>query len=148
MHKHLGQLAAPASKRQSARWLVLGGLSLAGGVLLLWWTNPQHWQFSLCAFHAATGLHCPGCGATRALHELLHGRVASAVQHNALLPLLLPPAVYWAASQTRYLVCGRELPGDLFGKPWFLLTVTALAALFGLLRNLPFYPFTQLSPPG
>ena len=35
-----------------------------------------------CAFHRLTGLNCPGCGATRGLYALLHGRWRQALQDN------------------------------------------------------------------
>ena len=38
-----------------------------------------------CAFHMLTGLYCPGCGGTRAVRALMHGRL--------LLSLRLHPFV-------------------------------------------------------
>jgi len=46
-----------------------------------------------CVFHDLTGLQCPGCGTTRALHHLLHGDVAGALRLNAMLFVVLPFAV-------------------------------------------------------
>ena len=31
-----------------------------------------------CPLHEFTGLWCPGCGSTRALHQLVHGHLALA----------------------------------------------------------------------
>ena len=132
----------------TARPLALAVALLTGALVLLWWLDPSRLPLPLCAFHTATGLHCPGCGATRATHELLHGRVLSALQHNALWVALLPLVVYAAVSEARRFAHGRPLPGDLLRKPRFLVAVVAIAAIFGLLRNLPAYPFTLLVPPG
>lgn len=42
-----------------------------------------------CPVHAVTGGFCPGCGSTRAVHELLHGDVvASLAAHPLVLPLV------------------------------------------------------------
>jgi hypothetical protein len=52
-------------------------------------------------------IYCPGCGGTRALAALLHGRLYDAMHWNALVVLLLPFAVvffanaYWRAIQIR-----------------------------------------------
>jgi len=52
--------------------------------------------YPLCPFHEYFGVLCPGCGATRALAALLHGRVADAIRLNALFVLLLPFALFLA----------------------------------------------------
>ena len=46
--------------------------------------------FPPCPLHALTGLNCPGCGATRAGCELLHGHVLAALHLNALLVVAAP----------------------------------------------------------
>lgn len=43
-----------------------------------------------CVFHRLTGLECPGCGAQRMAHALLHGDIASAWRYNAFLLILIP----------------------------------------------------------
>ena len=48
-----------------------------------------------CVFHSLTGWDCPGCGAQRMLHALLHLDFAAAWQANALLMVALPYLVFW-----------------------------------------------------
>ena len=91
----------------------------------------------LCTFHVLTGLECPGCGATRATHELLHGRLLAALHYNALWVLSLPLAAYLAISELRVLAGRRPLPGDLPRRTWFWLSAVTVAILFFVLRNLP-----------
>ena len=43
--------------------------------------------FPKCVFYQITGLHCPGCGATRSLHALANGNFYLAVRNNPLLIL-------------------------------------------------------------
>ena len=43
-----------------------------------------------CPIHQYFGVFCPGCGATRALAALLHGRFTDAFRLNAFFVLLLP----------------------------------------------------------
>ena len=50
--------------------------------------------YAPCPFNALTDLHCPGCGTLRGLHELLHGRIGSAIGLNLLMVLSLPFMAY------------------------------------------------------
>lgn len=45
-----------------------------------------------CPVKMLTGLDCPGCGSTRALHALLHGRILEAWRFNLWLPVVLAMA--------------------------------------------------------
>ena len=73
---------------------------------LLWWFDPAKMGLPLCSFHVLTGWDCPGCGATRATHELLHGRLAAAWHYNALWVLSWPVALYAALSELRASAAG------------------------------------------
>jgi hypothetical protein len=92
-----------------------------------------------CPFHALTGLFCPGCGTTRALHALLHGNLGLAVRMNALTVAAIP-AIALMAWNTRF--PGRmRLPRLSDARPWLVVVVT-----FAVLRNLPWVPFVWLAP--
>jgi hypothetical protein len=91
--------------------------------------------FPVCPFHQFTGLWCPGCGTTRALHQLLHGNLAAAFRFNALSMAMLPVA--------GYLIVRGDASTVKPGWIWLLL-VTIVA--FGVLRNIPVYPFSLLAP--
>ena len=83
------QLAPSAKKNPTL--LAAGALvMIAVGVMLFWFNPAQHRFYPFCFFHQLTGLQCPGCGGTRALHQLLHGNVAVALHLNALLVISLP----------------------------------------------------------
>ncbi len=143
--KPLGPTEAP---RLYPRPLILVGLLAGVGIVLLWLVDPRQVALPLCSFHTVTGLYCPGCGATRATHALLHGELVSALRHNALWVLALPLVVYAMVSEIRSLRWGRPLPGDLLRNRWFLAGAITLGVLFGVLRNVPVYPFMLLAPPG
>jgi len=124
-------------------------LATAGGGLLalLWWFDPKQIGIPACGLYLATGLHCPGCGATRATHELLHGRLLSALHYNGFWVLVLPMVLYAAASELRRFTHGRPLPGDLAARPRWWIAVAVLSVVFFVLRNVPAYPLNLLAPP-
>jgi uncharacterized protein DUF2752 len=76
------------------------------GAAFLYRYSPQEYSFyPRCPFYALTHHYCPGCGATRAVAELLHGHVAAALHFNAAVTLLMPALLwyfarmYWTAVQ-------------------------------------------------
>jgi hypothetical protein len=105
------------------------------GVLYLF--NPSLFGFyPRCAFYQTTGLLCPGCGALRAMHQLLHGHLTEAIRFNGLLIFSLPFA---AMTGGFYFI--RKLQGDPFClvvKPVWLWIGGVALLLFSILRNLPF----------
>jgi hypothetical protein len=89
--------------------------------------------FPPCLFHEMTGLDCPGCGAQRALHQLLHGNIIAALRLNAMFVLSLP---VWALYGPRFLL--RAFKGEPTGlKSRWLWCYLAAWLVFGFLRNLP-----------
>ena len=91
-----------------------------------------------CLIHALTGWHCPGCGATRAAHALLHGRVGDALSANALFVLLGLPLSAYAYVGAWRLVLGRPGVGTPSPRQTHLAWAgLAVMVLFGVARNLP-----------
>lgn len=64
-----------------------------------------------CPFYVLTGLQCPSCGNTRALHALLHGHVADALAYNAMAPVLIGLflAIAWLSLVRRMPATARPL---------------------------------------
>ncbi len=76
--------------RRAAIWLPALGLL----VLAIW--TPTDDGFTICPFARATGHACPGCGMTRAISALLHGRLSDAWAYHPLVgPFLAELAVAW-----------------------------------------------------
>jgi hypothetical protein len=114
---------------------VLSGIALV--IFILWRFPPELYSFyPACPIHAYLHLECPGCGSTRALAALLHGRFTEALRLNALfVVLVLPLAVAYMAVAIR-----RAFRNDVFRWPavpqsatW---TVLACASAFTVLRNM------------
>src|SRR5690606_4184113 len=96
-----------------------------------------------CPLHALTGLFCPGCGSTRALHALLHGDLARAASMNLLLVASLPllPVVALDAAGVLSAALRARLRWILDARAWAVGVVA-----YALLRNLPWAPFNWLAP--
>lgn len=102
-------------------------------------------RFPRCPFHELSGLHCPGCGSTRAIHEGLNGRLSRALSSNVLLVLAFPWFLYEFVSGCRFVATGSGLrPVRLRSAAGW--AIVGLIGLFGIVRNLPLAPFQWLAP--
>ena len=111
-------------------------VSLAMAGTILFFFDPAHYDFyPSCFIRSITGLNCPGCGSLRAIHELLHGHVAAAVQLNLLLVLSLPLALSLMIRKAVAWRSGRAPTLEI--KRVWLWTFLALALAFTVVRNLP-----------
>jgi hypothetical protein len=105
--------------------------ALASWTVLLFLFDPEtHPSFLSCPFEALTGLFCPGCGAQRAVHDLLHLRMGEAFGHNAALVLAVPVlGAQWAWK--------RWMHRDPAGDNRVVWAWGGGLMLWGVLRNLP-----------
>ena len=96
-----------------------------------------------CPWYALTGLYCPGCGSTRALHSLVHADLAGALAMNPLLVLALPVLAWLWADLAGWRPPALEATAARVrdARPW---AVVVLA--YCVLRNLPWAPFAWLAP--
>jgi len=121
-------------------------LLTAGGLFLLYVRNPAvPGFFPPCPFLLLTGFYCPGCGALRTLHELMHFHFAHALELNILVSIAaLPLGSYltrWLLSFSGLLhLPPRRLPKVAY------YSVLVVLVTFWVLRNLPWYPFSLLAP--
>lgn len=121
---------------------------LPGGLLFLYFHfNPtDHSFFLACPFHAATGYYCPGCGSQRAIHQLLHGNIGIAFWLNPLLLITLPILIYALGQKAYNFIFNTHFRVGIFYNKVFIYGYFGFAILYWILRNLPYYPFTLLSP--
>jgi hypothetical protein len=119
--------------------LVVAGFAIVRGA----GPAPPAW-YPPCPFHALTGLWCPGCGSARVLHDLAHGHLLAACQHNILIVALAPFLLVWAAvSLWRGLLRNQPPLRAPLGAARLLLIVIMV---FWIARNLPWQPFSLLAP--
>lgn len=122
--------------------VVLALVTVGGGLVVYFFDPSQTSIYPGCTFHRLTGLNCPGCGSTRALYALLHGRWRVAAHDNILflatLAVLILRAGWMAVNRWR-----KQPPISLVpSSAAFVWLIVAI--IFGVLRNLP--PFAFLSP--
>ena len=117
--------------------------ALAAGATLFAVDPNEAGHYPTCPFLATTGLYCPGCGALRAVHDLLHGDLAGALARNPMavlaVPYLVLAFVTWLLRRS-----GRPAPRSTSLPAWTLWLLLATVVAFGVLRNLP--GWSWLSP--
>ena len=132
-------MVEPRSSKASVKaWLALSSVVIvvvAGAWVLYTWPPAATPHYPQCVFRSATGLDCPGCGTTRALHELLHGRIGDAFRLNPMLFAIGAVALCALPSLAR-----RRMP-EFLSRPWFGWTALAVVAGYWIVRNTPAYPF-------
>ena len=119
--------------KRSARIIAVltGAVIAAVAAGYLFFHNPHKYPLP-CLFHIITGLYCPGCGAGRASYSILHGRFYMAFRYNPMYVTVLTG--------------GNHVDEKI--NPKILYAVLILVMAFGIIRNIPVYPFTLLVPAG
>src|SRR5947209_271810 len=129
LHSH-----QPILYRRLKLGLLGGGAGLACGLLYL--VNPADANVLPCPFRAITGWNCPACGATRAVHQLLHGNLIGALHLNVLLVLALPFFAWAGWSYARAVLHDQPWHGVRFS-PRIITLVFIVMIGFTIVRNIP-----------
>jgi hypothetical protein len=121
-----------------AIWLLL----IAGAVYLFIFEPGKSGFFPGCPFRVLTGFTCPGCGTTRALHQILHGHFDIAFTLNPLLLIAIPFALFAFLRYSVIVMRGgvprpNSLPAPVIYAIFFIIVS------FWIFRNTPFYPFVS-----
>jgi len=87
-----------------------------------------------CIFHEITGLHCPGCGGSRAIVSLLKLDIYQAFRYNMLIVISIPFLIV-------HFVCKYifKLKYKIPNVVIYILIVIVM--IFGVLRNIPYFSF-------
>jgi hypothetical protein len=121
--------------KQHAGLSIVICVSVVVGLGILFVLPPEQIPlFPRCTFHWLTGLHCPGCGSSRAIHRLLHGDIVAAFRLNSLIIVLLPLTILGPITQ-----CFGHKPW--WEHRWAGWIIGALLIGFAVLRNLPSFWF-------
>lgn len=124
--------------RRKAVWAAcIAGVAALAVCYYRW--DPAHSVWApKCVFRLLTGYDCPACGSQRALHALLHGRLAAAFAANPFLVVSVP---YVAA-----VFCVSFGRGERLGRwrgyvlhPLVLKLYVVLILAWWVLRNTPLW---------
>jgi len=121
-----------------ALWSVL----LAGAAYLYMFEPGKTGFFPVCLFRLCTGLTCPGCGSTRAMHQILHGHFATAFMLNPLF-LLAIPFLLFAFLRYSVIVMRGGIPRQNALPARYIYALFVIVLSFWIFRNTPFYPFVS-----
>lgn len=146
MKKDPGKLIRPGRGMRAGITAAAAALAV-GGAVYLYFHNPMKYPLP-CMFHFFTGLYCPGCGTGRACYLLLHGHFVQAFTFNPLMVLLLPLIGCYILVRTVDWMWTGENHIDRKISVRFLIWLLAAIFVYGILRNIPVFPFTLLVPGG
>jgi hypothetical protein len=117
-------------------WL---GLAAAAAYLFIFEPGKSGF-FPICLFRALTGLTCPGCGSTRAMHHLLHGHFLEAFELNPLLLIGLPFLLFALVRYSVFAVRGITPRKNILPAS-FIYALFFIIVSFWIIRNTSIYPF-------
>jgi hypothetical protein len=118
-------------------------LSLAGAATYLFLFDPAKGiGYPSCPFRMLTGWQCPGCGTTRALHQLLHGHPVNAFELNPLLIVALPLLAFALFTYTRSAISNKNIASGIFPAKYSWV-IFGVIITFWIFRNTPMYPFAS-----
>lgn len=100
--------------------------------------------FPPCAFHAVTGLYCPGCGGTRAAFAFCRGHVLTSFLLHPFVPFVGILGIWFMITQTIERLCKKQLKWTLHYSNALLWGALAIVVINFLLRN-AIYIFTGIT---
>lgn len=88
-----------------------------------------------CIMSTVIGLYCPGCGGTRALDALVHGRILLAVWYHPLIPYAAVIMGGFMLTQGLHRLGLKRIRGWRFHN-WYLYGAIVIVAVNFLIKNL------------
>jgi len=122
--------------------VAIWSLLVAGSAYLFWFEPGKSGFFPICLFRFLTGFTCPGCGTTRAMHQILHGDFLTAFTLNPLF-LLAIPFLLFALVRYSVIVLRGGVPRPISLPAAYIYALFFIVLSFWIFRNTPFYPFVS-----
>ncbi len=118
-----------------AGWCILGSIIVISALLYI--TNFNLGRYLLpCVFHKVTGLYCPGCGGTRAVTFLLHGRLWASFIYHPFVIYCTVLGGWFMISQTIERLTKHRLAIGMKYHDYYLWIVLAIVAINFVVKNL------------
>ena len=121
--------------RLSKKELLVGIAIIIFLAIFVYISNPSKGPIFPCAFNKVTGLYCPGCGMTRAVHSALKLDFYQSFRYNSLLYVMLPLIGLY------YYLRGKN---KVKASKVIIILMIVIALGYGILRNIQYFNF--LSP--
>jgi Protein of unknown function (DUF2752) len=121
-----------------AIWILLA----LGAIYVFFYEPGKTGFFPPCPFRLLTGLQCPGCGVTRALHQIVHGNFVAAFMLNPLF-LISIPFILIAFLRYSIIVLNGGVPRKNALPQNYIYAIFFVVLSFWIFRNTPFYPFVS-----
>ena len=133
----------PSFRRRRLLLAALVALLVTGAVVIAVFPPTETVWYPKCVFHEVTGYHCPGCGTARAQHALSRGRLMQALVYN---PFTVAAVLYAVWEPVTYGIARwRRRPRRVIST-WVVWAFVGLLMVFGIVRNIPYEPFSYLAP--
>ena len=122
-------------------WIWIIPVAVVAAGIFYYLIDPQETSLApKCPVKLLTGYQCPSCGAQRAIHAFLHGRIAEAVSYNLFFIIAIPFLLITAYS---VIMINRSNPSkftvrlyDFSTSRYTLLSYVVLYFVWWLVRNL------------
>jgi len=122
--------------------IAIWSLLAMGAVYLFAFEPGKTGFFPICLFRFFTGFTCPGCGTTRALHQILHGHFLTAFTLNPLFIIAIPFMLFAFLRYTVTVLRGGVLRPNALPAS-YIYAIFFVVLSFWIFRNTPFYPFVS-----
>ena len=131
MSESIAPMGTPRVPTRRTVGIVAAGAVTAGVLAAV--VDPTHGPI-LCPFRLATGLDCPLCGATRAVHSFATGHPLRALDHNLLIGIAIPIAIVALAVWLVAAMCRRPVRWPTVPRGAWI-TLVLVVGGFWILRN-------------
>ena len=108
--------------------------------LHVWFVNyTGRYELLECKLKAYTGINCPGCGGTRALTNLLKGKVLTAIYYNAFAVYAAIVYILFFVTQTLHRITKGKVAGLKFRMIYLWIAIVILIVQYILKLVIPSY---------